>query len=100
MKLTAASVERTLTQLDAQAVPDNHPVAEQLRNVFGNHTYFLDGNGLSIVEPAERNDAGETVCAVLNIADWADESQRTLMPHEPELTSTVVVLGADAETEN
>ncbi len=100
MKLSAASVERTLTQLDAQAVPDNHPVAEQLRSLFGDHTYFIDGSGLSIVEPAERNGDGETVCRVLNIADWADESLRTLMPHEPELTAAVVVLDGEDKAES
>lgn len=98
MKMSPASVERTLRQFDAQAVPENHPVCEQLKGLFGDHTYFIDGNGLNIVEPAERNSAGETVCKVINLADWADASQRSLMPHEPQMTEAVVVLAADADT--
>jgi hypothetical protein len=95
MKMTAASVDRALTQIDAMAIPDDHPLNEQLKGLFGDHTYFIDGNGLNIVEPAERNAAGETVCNVVNIADWADNDQRSLMPHEPTLTPAVVVLASD-----
>jgi len=52
MKLNSAQVERTLSQLQGKAIPDNHPVVPQLNNIFGEHTFFLDGNGLSIVDPA------------------------------------------------
>jgi hypothetical protein len=48
MKLNCAQVERTLSQLQGKAIPDNHPVVPQLNNIFGEHTFFLDGNGLSI----------------------------------------------------
>ena len=53
MKLTSAQVERTMTQFDARPVPDDHPMVPQLNNLFGDHTFFLDRNGLSVVEPAE-----------------------------------------------
>ena len=49
MKLNFAQVKRTLSQLQGEAIPDNHPVVPQLNNIFGEHTFFLDGNGLSIV---------------------------------------------------
>ena len=49
MKLTPTEVERTLSQYKAEAVPDNHPVVPQLNNLFGEHTFFLDSNGLNIV---------------------------------------------------
>jgi hypothetical protein len=53
MKLTSAQVERTLGQFEARAIPDDHPVIPQLNDLFGEHTFFLDRNGLNIVEPAE-----------------------------------------------
>ena len=53
MRLTSALVERTLSQFEAEAIPDNHPVIPQLRGLFGDHTFFLDGNGLNIVELAD-----------------------------------------------
>jgi hypothetical protein len=51
MKLTSAQVETTLSQFEAQAIPDSHPVVPQLNELFGDHTFFLDGNGLNVVEP-------------------------------------------------
>src|SRR5215475_87283 len=53
MKLTSAQVERTLGQFEARIIPDDHPVIPQLNDLFGEHTFFLDRNGLNIVEPAE-----------------------------------------------
>ena len=52
MRLTPVLVERTLSQFKAEAVPDSHPAISQLSRLFGNHTFFLDTNGLNIVEPA------------------------------------------------
>jgi hypothetical protein len=92
MRLTSAEVERTLSQIKAQAVPDNHPVVPQLRELFGDHTFFLDSNGLNIVEPAEATQAGTKAGKVVNLADWDDASY--LAPHEPELTDVVIVLGS------
>ena len=47
MKLNSALVERTLNQFEAQAIPEDHPVAAQLIEVFGEHTFFLDGIALN-----------------------------------------------------
>jgi hypothetical protein len=92
MKLTSAQVERTLDQFDAQAIPDDHPMVEQLNSLFGEHTFFLDGNGLNVVEPSD-----ETVDAatgqVINLADWSDDTLTRLAPHPPQTTEVVVVLG-------
>ena len=52
MKLSAAEVARTEHQLQIEILPDDHPLMPKLHQLFGDHTYFLDGNGLNIVEPA------------------------------------------------
>jgi hypothetical protein len=93
MKLTSAQVERTLSQFEAQAIPDDHPMVQQLSNLFGEHTFFLDMNGLNIVEPAEPTPAGQAA-KVVNLANWSDENQTGLAPHQPEPTDIVVVLGS------
>jgi len=92
MRLTSAQVERTLNQFEAQAIPEDHPVAAQLNDMFGDHTFFLDTNGLNVVEPADVTADGETG-KVVNLANWADESLTRLAPHAPEVTEIVVVLG-------
>jgi hypothetical protein len=92
MRLTSAQVERALNQFEAQAIPEDHPVTAQLSDMFGDHTFFLDGNGLNVVEPAEVTTDGETG-KVVNLADWADESLTRLAPHPPQVTDVVVLLG-------
>ena len=67
MKLTSAQVERTLGQFEAEAIPDDHPVVPQLNDLFGEHTFFLDSNGLNIVEPAEPARAGAQSAKVMNL---------------------------------
>ena len=89
MKLSPAQVERTVSQLHIEAIPDNHPLVPQLNRLFGEHTYFLDQNGLNIVEPVE---AGESAM-VVNLASWSNDSRSGLELHEPEATDVVITLG-------
>jgi hypothetical protein len=93
MKLNSTQVKQTLSQFDAQVLPDDHPAVNQLNDLFGDHTFFLDSSGLKVVEPTdapgvEAPRTGE----VVNLADWSDATFTSLKPHEPELTGVVVVL--------
>ena len=95
MRLTPPLVERTLRQYEAQALPDNHPAMPELNRLFGNHTFFLDDNGLNIVEPAEPDEEGKHEAAkVVNLAIWSD-GRKGLVAHEPEPTEVIVELGAE-----
>src|SRR5215831_16826242 len=92
MKLTSAQVERMLGQIEARAIPDDHPVVPQLNDLFGEHTFFLDDNGLNIVEPAESAEAGIVQSAkIVNLASWDADDE--LEPHEPRPTDVVIMLG-------
>ncbi|MBX6426336.1 MAG: hypothetical protein IRZ09_10510 [Variibacter sp.] len=95
MKLTSAQVERALSQFEAQAIPENHPVIPQLNDLFGDHTFFLDGHGLNIVEPAEDAPEGTQAVQVVKIANWTDPTLTRLTPHEPEPTSVVLVIASN-----
>ena len=97
MKLTSAQVERTLTQFQGEAIPDNHPVIPQLNSLFGEHTFFLDSHGLNIVEPAEAAGSGAQSVKVVNVANWSDANRNRLKPHEPEPTDVVVTLGPNTD---
>jgi hypothetical protein len=89
MKLTSTQVEQTLNQFQAEPIPDHHPVIAQLSRLFGEHTFFLDGNGLNIVEPQETD---ENQGQVINLATWTDADQTSLTPHPPEATEVTVKL--------
>ncbi|MGD9881138.1 MAG: hypothetical protein AB7F22_20405 [Reyranella sp.] len=97
MKMNSAQIEQTLRQLNAedlnaQAIPAEHPAISRLEELFGDHTYFLDTNGLNIVEPVELEQADGRMGVVVNIAHWADASASSLQPHEPKSTDLVVDL--------
>ena len=96
MKLSTARVERALQGFDAQVIPENHPVVPQLSQLFGEHTFFLNGNGLHIVEPVEKSPAGDKAGVVIEVAKWTDESRTSLAPQEPAPTDVMVEL--DGET--
>lgn len=98
MKLTEARIDSALHQIEAQAVPENHPVMLQLSQLFGNHTFFLDPGGLTIIEPAKPdgegrpNGEGNSMGRVVRLARWADETHTNLTPHEREYTAVTVML--------
>jgi hypothetical protein len=93
MKLASDMIERTLDQFQAEALPDDHPAIGKLNEVYGDHTFFVDEDGLHIVEPAGPAMAGFLVGTVMRVARWKDET--SLMLHEPEATDILVDLGSD-----
>jgi len=94
MKMSFQMVERALSQFEAEAVPENHPAVTQLNRLFGDHTFFIDESGLSIVEPTEPSESGAQAGVVVKLASWSDSSHTTLAPHPPEATDLVILLEA------
>jgi len=90
MKLNSMQVKQTLNQMEAHVLPDDHPAATQFTSLFGDHTFFLDGSGLKVLEPTETDDAGMQSGEVVSLADWTDATLTSLKPHEPELTGTII----------
>ena len=50
MKLTSTRAERVTKQFDARAIPSAGLMARSFNELFGEHTFFLSDDGLSIVE--------------------------------------------------
>jgi hypothetical protein len=92
MKLNSTQVKQTLSQFDAEVLPDDHPAVTQLNSLFGDHTFFLDGSGLKVLEPTEVPEMQAQAGEVVSLADWSDATLTSLKPHEPELTGVVIVL--------
>ncbi len=91
MKLDTRQVKETLTQLDAQVLPDDHPAIRQLCDIFGEHTFFIDDGGLKVLEPTDHLDVEPDAGEVISVADWSDATATSLRAHEPEPTGVVVV---------
>jgi hypothetical protein len=92
MKLNATQVKRTLSQFEAEVLPDSHPAVPQLNTLFGDHTFFLDSDGLNVLEPAETPELEGQTGEVVSLASWSDATLTSLRPHEPEPTGVVIDL--------
>ncbi len=92
MKLNPTQVKQTLSQFEAQVLPDTHPAVPELSDLFGDHTFFLDSGGLNVLEPAEAPEMEVQTGEIVSLASWSDESLTSLRPHEPEPTGVVIVL--------
>jgi hypothetical protein len=89
MKLSSEKLESVLEQIDVEVIPDDHPSLPKLRDVFGDHTFFVDDSGLIIVEPLEQDPVtGE----LIKIASWDDADPPHLMAHTPEETDVLIEL--------
>jgi len=101
MRLTATLVKQTLDQLEEQnsfedvyAIPEDNPTAARLTEVFGDHTFFVDRDGLHIVEALETQDSDRgPVGKVVKLARWKDKECTTLAPQKPVATDVIVLLG-------
>lgn len=91
MKLNSTQVKQTLSQMDAQVLPDDHPAVTRLTDMFGEHTFFVDESGLKVLEPAEAPETDAQSGEVLSLADWTDATLTSLKPHDPEPTGTTIV---------
>ncbi len=96
MKLSANQIAHTADEIGAQPVPQDHPIVMQLTRIYGDHTFFLDGEGLEIVE-ATRPDGADNAACVVKLASWTDDDRTRLAPHEPQTTDVVVMLAPDED---
>jgi hypothetical protein len=91
MRLNDTQLKQTLNQMEAEVLPDTHPAAAQLTDLFGDHTFFLDQSGLKVLEPSEMSADEVQTSQVVSLADWSDATLSSLKPHAPEPTGKVVI---------
>lgn len=96
MKLNAAQVKQTLTQMEARALPEDHPAVGKLTELFGDHTFFLDQGGLKVLQEGESGEEDAQVGNVVSLADWSDSTSSSLQTHKPMLTGVVITLNLDS----
>lgn len=94
MKMDAALQRKVEDELGVEAIPEEHPVMPKLKEVFGDHTFFLGSEGLNIVEsdPSPDNSDGK----VVKLATWS-EDRTELKGHEPQLLPVTIDLAVAEE---
>ena len=88
MKMNSLMVDRTLGQIDAEPISEDHPLVPKLKTMFGDHTFFINASGLNIIEPLKEKPQRGTL---LNLASW--EKQDLIAHDEPQSTDVTVDLG-------
>lgn len=92
MKLSTQQIAAIKQQTDADPVAEDHPAAGQLREAFGDHTFYVDRNGLHVFEALEAPEGGGAPAALVQLAAWTDEDMTSLAPQEPQVSPVVVDL--------
>ena len=89
MKLSSEKLRPVLEQIDAEVIPDDHPSLPKLREVFGDHTFFIDDNGLTIIQPLDQH---RQTGGLVKLARWDDADPSYLVAHTPEETDILIKL--------
>ncbi len=90
MKLNAVQLRKVEEQFGVEAIPEEDPVTSDLKEAFGDHTFFLDADGQNIVEPNVFPES--SIGNVVKVASWSSDEQTKLLRHEPEVLSITVDL--------
>jgi hypothetical protein len=91
MRLTPLQTTEIEKEYGMVPIPPDSPAVPMLNRHFGDHTFFVDESGLKIWDWDD--DAPEDHAAVLvQIAEWSDDDQKTLLPHAPKRLDTVTTL--------
>jgi len=85
MKLSSEKLGSVLEQIDAEVIPDDHPSLPKLRELFGDHTFFVDDSGL---------DQHRQTGGLVKIARWDDANPPHLVAHPPEQTDILIKLAS------
>ena len=92
MKLNGQQVAKVHDQTGGNPIPENHPLFSDLKDVFGDHTFYVVPDGLCVWETMETSNNGGDVMKAMVVASWTDETKTELMPHDPQPTSLIVTL--------
>ncbi|MBK1698098.1 hypothetical protein [Rhodovibrio salinarum] len=99
MKLSDNQVKAVEEQTGLQPIPEDNPAMDQLKENFGDHTFYVDDRGLYILETPQEDTAQSQATAV-QVAQWTDENRNALQAHEPQATDAVFSLTPGEEGTN
>jgi len=97
MKLSDDQVGTIERQTGAIPIPDDNPASEALTEVFGEHTFYADQNGLHVLEQVVVEDRDGVHAEVIQIAEWTTDDKDELQPIEPQRTGAILGLDKDSE---
>ena len=99
MKLNDRQLAVIEARTGAKPLPEGDPAAEHLKGAFGEHSFFLDPNGLYVFEGVDVPDteASAEPALLVQIAEWTDETKSAIAPIEPKPADLVLDLADEVE---
>lgn len=90
MKLNTDQTAAVQRQTGADPLPEDNPTMGQLREIFGEHTFYVAEQGLVVPEttpePAAPEATEDGSVEFMLVAVWAGEDKKSLQPIEPQPT--------------
>lgn len=96
MRLSELQTQRVQEQTGATMVPDDNPSMPLLKQNFGDHTFFLDNEGLHVWESVEDDPSDGAKLIGVRIASWSEGEEKALVPHEPAPSHVLEATGAES----
>lgn len=95
MRLTSQQVAAVKQELGADALEEENPAMDSLRNLFGDHTFYVGEEGLLVFEEVDAVEPDDTRVQLVLVAAWTDDNKNALSPIDPQPTTIVVDLGRE-----
>lgn len=93
MKLTDPQIAQVKEQIGVEPVPAGSQTTELLTKHFGDHTFYVDEQGLHIFQSEETEpESGPCNVRPVRVASWANEKKDALAPHDPVVGSSAAVI--------
>ena len=83
MRLSELQTRQVQEHTGASVIPDDNPTMPALRKSFGDHTFFLDADGLHVWESVDNDPSDGAKLVGVRIASWSDDDKSSLVPHDP-----------------
>lgn len=83
MKLTLQQIEKIREHTGLDPISHAESVVEMLEGHFGDHTFYLDEDGLRIWESISEEESPTEKLQGYRIASWAGNARDSLVPHDP-----------------
>lgn len=89
MKLSEQEIQQVERQTDSKVISQDHPSVPELESHFGEHTFFVDDDGLHVWERPSDDGAESGKLVGVRLATWSDDKKNTLVRHEPAPTQVI-----------
>lgn len=102
MKLSSAQIAAVEQATGANPIPDEDPANAKLREAVGEHTFYVDQQGLLVLESPEAaatpqetlQGTPDEALEIVRVGRWVEGEQQQLALTPPERTGQVIDLAA------